>query len=62
MSQGLPNDQLSLENSQIVALQKRPLLIVDPHAQATAWIKNKLMGEGTVEMLTQRDQKFINTL
>ena len=62
MSQGLPNDQLSVENSQILLFQKRIPLIIDPHTQATTWLKNKLLKDGPVETLTQQDSKFINTL
>lgn len=62
MSEGLPNDQLSIENSQIIALQKKIPLIIDPHTQATTWLKSKLGKTGTIETLTQQDAKFINTL
>ena len=62
VSQGLPNDQLSVENSQILLFQKRIPLIIDPHTQASNWLKGKLLKEGTVEMLTQQNAKFINTL
>lgn len=58
----MPNDQLSIENSQIINLQNKIPLIIDPHTQATAWLKGKLEKTGTVETLTQQDSKFINTL
>jgi hypothetical protein len=44
----LPNDQLSIENSQIINLQNKIPLIIDPHTQATAWLKGKLGKTGTV--------------
>lgn len=62
VSAGLPNDQLSIENSQILELQGRIPLIIDPHTQATAWLRAKMAKTGTVETLTQQDAKFINTL
>ena len=62
VTSGLPNDQLSIENSQILELQKKIPLIIDPHTQATAWLRAKMAKEGTVETLTQQDAKFINTL
>lgn len=43
-------------------MQNKIPLIIDPHAQATAWLKKKLGKTGTVETLTQQDPKFINTL
>lgn len=36
---GLPNDQLSIENSQIIGFSESIPIIVDPHTQATAWLK-----------------------
>lgn len=62
VSAGLPNDQLSVENSQILFLQKRISLVIDPHTQASAWLKGKLVKDGAIETLTQQDPKFINTL
>lgn len=39
---GLPSDQLSIENSQILAFLKNISVIIDPHTQATNWLKQKL--------------------
>jgi len=39
---GLPNDQLSIENSQILSFVKNIPVIIDPHTQATNWLKLKL--------------------
>lgn len=41
---GLPNDQLSIENSQILSFVSEVPLIIDPHTQATTWLKQKLQG------------------
>lgn len=62
VTKGLPYDQLSIENSQILLFLKEIPLIIDPHTQATNWLKQKLSGEGTVETLTQQDSKFLNSL
>ena len=60
---GLPNDQLSIENSQILTFIKEVPLIIDPHTQATTWLKQKLQGNNVkVETLIQQDPKFLNTL
>lgn len=59
---GLPNDQLSIENSQIISFLKEIPVIIDPHTQATTWLKQKLQTDNKIETLTQQDPKFLNTL
>ncbi len=59
---GLPNDQLSIENSQILTFIGEIPVIVDPHTQATAWLKQKLQVDNKIETMTQQDPKFLNTL
>jgi hypothetical protein len=39
---GLPSDQLSIENSQIIFFLRNISVIIDPHTQATNWLKQKL--------------------
>ena len=59
---GLPNDQLSIENSQIISFINEVPLIIDPHTQATSWLKEKLQVDNKVQTLLQQDPKFLNTL
>ncbi|KAK7812802.1 LOW QUALITY PROTEIN: hypothetical protein U0070_019828, partial [Myodes glareolus] len=60
-SEGLPSDDLSVENA-IVILQSRvcPFLI-DPSSQATEWLKTHLQ-DSRLEVINQQDSNFITAL
>ncbi|KAG8523219.1 Cytoplasmic dynein 2 heavy chain 1, partial [Galemys pyrenaicus] len=60
-SEGLPSDDLSIENA-IVILQSRvcPFLI-DPSSQATEWLKTHLK-DSHLEVINQQDSNFITAL
>eukprot|EP00767_Chilomastix_cuspidata_P003863 gnl/Chilomastix_cuspidata/3994.p1 GENE.gnl/Chilomastix_cuspidata/3994~~gnl/Chilomastix_cuspidata/3994.p1 ORF type:complete len:4491 (+),score=293.00 gnl/Chilomastix_cuspidata/3994:101-13474(+) len=44
--QGLPSDQLSIDNALIVSKSRRWPLIIDPQSQASRWIQNKERSHG----------------
>ena len=50
--QGLPNDTLSLENSQMILRNSKVPLILDPNIQASNWLKSFL---GNPERTNQDD-------
>eukprot|EP01022_Parablepharisma_sp_SALTPOND_P023029 TRINITY_DN475_c0_g1_i1.p1 TRINITY_DN475_c0_g1~~TRINITY_DN475_c0_g1_i1.p1 ORF type:complete len:3195 (-),score=434.63 TRINITY_DN475_c0_g1_i1:26360-35944(-) len=62
-AEGLPADDLSIENAIILLYSTKTPLIVDPSMQATEWLKLHLKEAGsTVEILNQQDPKFVTQL
>jgi dynein heavy chain 2 len=58
-TEGLPGDELSMENAIMILNTQKTPMIIDPTTQATEWLKSTLKEEGSgVEMLNQNDVKF----
>ena len=61
-SQGLPSDQLSLENAAVFAsTTHKPFFIVDPASTAVTWLQEHLK-ESRLEVTAQKDANFSTAL
>ncbi|XP_069942834.1 cytoplasmic dynein 2 heavy chain 1 isoform X1 [Cherax quadricarinatus] len=60
-AEGLPSDQLSIENALVILQCRLRPFLIDPSSRATAWLCEHLRGS-TVELTTQQDPKFATTL
>ncbi|XP_063840903.1 LOW QUALITY PROTEIN: cytoplasmic dynein 2 heavy chain 1-like [Scylla paramamosain] len=60
-AEGLPSDQLSIENALVILQNGMCPFLIDPSSRATTWVREHLR-ESTVEVTTQQDPKFVTTL
>lgn len=60
-AEGLPADDLSVQNGLILEHSVQPPFVIDPNQQASAWLKDHLKDK-TVEVVMQQDQRFVTTL
>jgi dynein heavy chain 2 len=60
-SQGLPSDELSMENAMVILRSQLCPFLVDPSSRATDWLKTHLK-EKKVEVINQQDHNFTTQL
>ena len=60
-SEGLPSDDLSMENALVILQGQQCPFLVDPSQRATEWLKTHLR-ESRLEVINQQDSNFTTTL
>ncbi|CAF3536266.1 unnamed protein product [Rotaria sordida] len=60
-SQGLPSDELSMENAMVILHSQLCPFLVDPSSRATDWLKTHLKNK-KVEVINQQDNNFTTQL
>lgn len=60
-SQGLPSDELSMENAMTILRSQLCPFLVDPSSRATEWLKTHLKDK-KVEVINQQDNNFTTQL
>lgn len=59
--EGLPSDNLSMENALVILQGQQCPFLVDPSQRATEWLKNHLK-ESRLEVINQQDSNFTTAL
>ena len=60
-SQGLPSDELSMENAMVILRSQLCPFLIDPSSRATEWLKTQLKAK-KVEIVNQQDANFTTQL
>eukprot|EP00075_Anas_platyrhynchos_P034676 XP_027323929.1 LOW QUALITY PROTEIN: cytoplasmic dynein 2 heavy chain 1 [Anas platyrhynchos] len=60
-SEGLPSDDLSIENALVILQSKVCPFLIDPSFRATEWLKTHLK-ESRLEVVNQQDTNFLTSL
>uniref|UniRef100_A0A8C5YQN7 Cytoplasmic dynein 2 heavy chain 1 n=1 Tax=Marmota marmota marmota TaxID=9994 RepID=A0A8C5YQN7_MARMA len=60
-SEGLPSDDLSIENALVILQSRVCPFLIDPSSQATEWLKTHLK-DSHLEVINQQDSNFITAL
>lgn len=59
--EGLPSDNLSMENSLVILNSMQVPFVIDPNGQATGWLKTHL-SDKSLEVVMQQEPRFVTTL
>ena len=59
--EGLPSDDLSMENAMVILRSERCPFLIDPSQRATEWLKTHLK-ESRLEVVNQQDSNFTTAL
>lgn len=62
VSEGLPGDQLSVENALISLYTMKSSLIIDPNYALSQWLVNKLKKDKQVEVVSSQEKKIVSIL
>ncbi|XP_037092634.1 cytoplasmic dynein 2 heavy chain 1-like [Pollicipes pollicipes] len=60
--EGLPSDDLSVENGVVVMHSSTVMFLIDPSSRAIEWLKTHLKDSAGVEVVTQQEEKFATQL
>lgn len=60
-SQGLPSDELSMENAMVILRSQLCPFLIDPSSRATEWLKHHLK-EKKLDVINQQDSNFTTQL
>ncbi|XP_053561557.1 cytoplasmic dynein 2 heavy chain 1 [Bombina bombina] len=60
-SEGLPSDELSIENALVILQSQVCPFLIDPSSQATEWLKTHLK-DSRLEVINQQDANFITAV
>ncbi|XP_043928516.1 cytoplasmic dynein 2 heavy chain 1 isoform X1 [Protopterus annectens] len=60
-SEGLPSDDLSMENALVILQSRVCPFLIDPSSQATEWLRKHLK-DSRLEVINQQDTNFITAL
>ena len=61
-SEGLPSDELSIENALVILQGQQSSFLVDPSQRATEWLKCHLLKDSRLEVINQQDANFSTAL
>ena len=62
VSEGLPSDQLSIENALVGLFSHKAPLVIDPNYALSQWLVNKVKKEKQAEVVSSQEKKIVSVL